>query len=136
MLRVGVTWQDLIPGLGTVAPRWSAAGRAWAATGAIAASLLAPYLSTVNSADVYVDAHNVADLDVAAHEAGLRPIDGGRLILRPFPTATTRLLAGTRQGLRIAPWPRVYADLRAIGVRGEEAAEHLRKVQANEVTRG
>ncbi|MGD0836257.1 MAG: hypothetical protein ABSB49_06400, partial [Polyangia bacterium] len=25
-------------------------------------------------------------------------------------------------------WPRVYADLRHTGVRGEEAAEHLREI--------
>lgn len=31
-------------------------------------------------------------------------------------------------GLRVAPWPRVYADLRAVGVRGEEAVEHLREM--------
>lgn len=30
--------------------------------------------------------------------------------------------------LRVAPWPRVYADLRVSGVRGEEAAEHLFEV--------
>ncbi len=26
------------------------------------------------------------------------------------------------------PWPRAYADLRKVGVRGEEAAEHLKEV--------
>jgi hypothetical protein len=25
------------------------------------------------------------------------------------------------------PWPRVYADLRTVGVRGEDVAEHLRQ---------
>ena len=29
-------------------------------------------------------------------------------------------------GQRLAVWPRVFSDLRTIGVRGEEAAEHLR----------
>ena len=51
---------------------------------------------------------------------------GGRLILRPFPSAGTRHLTTDTDGLRIAPWPRIFADLRHLGVRGEEAAEHLR----------
>ncbi len=33
-------------------------------------------------------------------------------------------------GLRVAPWPRLVAELRRSGVRGEEAAEHV------EVSRG
>jgi hypothetical protein len=37
-------------------------------------------------------------------------------------------LAKEMEGLRVAPWPRVYADLLSLGVRGEEAAEHLREV--------
>jgi hypothetical protein len=41
---------------------------------------------------------------------------------------TSRRLATTEEELRVVPWPRVFADLRAIGVRGEEAAEHLREV--------
>ena len=37
-----------------------------------------------------------------------------------------RLMASKKEGIHVAPWPRVYADLRLVGVRGEEAAEHLR----------
>ena len=36
-------------------------------------------------------------------------------------------LAAVKDGLRLVPWPRAYADLRVVGVRGEEAAEHLRE---------
>ncbi len=60
--------------------------------------------------------------------ADLRPIEGGRLTLRSFPTVAVRELAGEVGGLRVAPWPHVYVDLRRSGVRGEEAAEHLREV--------
>lgn len=79
------------------------------------------------------DARRVRDPDrlldeYAAAKADLSPIHGGRLVLRPFPTATPRRLAATLGGLRVAPWPCVYADLRAVGVRGEEAAERLREV--------
>ena len=90
--------------------------------------VLAPYLTTVTTAEVYVDRETIPALESVASQAGLRPIEGGRLTLRPFPTVTTERLAVNQDGLRVAPWPRVYADLRVVGVRGEEAAEHLRRV--------
>lgn len=90
--------------------------------------MFAPYLTTVTTAEVYVDRKTIAGLEAAAAVAGLQPIEGGRLILRPFPTVTAKSLAAVTGGLSLAPWPRVYADLRVLGVRGEEAAEHLREV--------
>ena len=68
----------------------------------------------------------IAGLERVAETADLRPIEGGRLTLRPFPTKATRLMASKKEGVNVAPWPRVYGDLRLVGVRGEEAAEHLR----------
>jgi hypothetical protein len=60
--------------------------------------------------------------------AGLREIDGGRLALRPYPTPAGAALTELRpNGFRTMLWPRVYADLRTTGVRGEDAAEHLRE---------
>ena len=70
----------------------------------------------------------MAELEAVAVRAGLRPIEGGRLTLFPLPTVTTRRHARKAGGLRVAPWSRVYADLRTSGVRGDEAAEHLREV--------
>ena len=70
----------------------------------------------------------IDDDKAAAAAVNLRPIEGGRLTLRPFPTVAVRALASKVDGLRVAPWPRVYVDLRRSGVRGEEAAEHLREV--------
>jgi hypothetical protein len=127
-LQVGVTWRDAVSGLAEVGRGFDAAGVVWAATGAAASMVIAPFLTGVSTADVYVDAGTVAQLEAVTAQIGLRPIDGGRLTLRPFPTASTRRLAGVADGLRVAPWPRVYADTRATGVRGEEAAEHLREV--------
>lgn len=127
-LAVGVTWRDLVAGLSEAGRRWESAGISWAATGTVAASVLAPYLTTVTTAEVYVNSKTIAGLESVATEAGLRPIEGGRLTLRPFPTVAARLLAVAKDNLRLAPWPRVYADLRIAGVRGEEAAEHLREV--------
>lgn len=127
-LQVGVTWRDPVAGLVATGRKWDEANVAWASTGVAAASVLAPYLTTVTAAEVYVDAATIVGLEAVAADADLRPIEGGRLTLRPFPTVAVRRLAETVEGLRVAPWPRVFVDLRASGVRGEEAAEHLREM--------
>lgn len=127
-LRAGVTWRDTVTGVIELGKRWEAAQLAWAATGTVAAAVLAPHLTSVNAAELFVDASTPAALEAACALAGLRPMEGGRLLLRPFPTMATRQLAREVEGLRVAPWPRVYADLQHVGVRGEEAAEHLREV--------
>lgn len=123
-LRVGVLG-DLVDELGRLGRRWDAEGLAWGATGAAAASVLAPYLSEVGALDVFIDAPTPATLDAVAARSGLKLIEGGRLVLRPFPTPVTQRLCARTADIRVAPWPRVYADLREAGVRGEEAAEHL-----------
>lgn len=127
-LEVGVTRRDLIAGLVDMGRQWGREDLAWAVTGAAAASLLAPYLSSVTRVDVYVDTKTVVGLEAAAAAVGLKPIEGGRLTLRPFPTPVVDRLVETIEGVRVAPWPRVYVDLVATGVRGEEAAEHLWEV--------
>ena len=127
-LTVGVTWRDPATALAETGQRWNNTGISWAVTSTVAASVFAPYLTTVSTAEVYVDRKTIAGLEEVASKAGLEPIEGGRLTLRPFPTVTARLLAVVKNGLSLAPWPRVYADLRVVGVRGEEAAEHLRDV--------
>jgi len=127
-LQIGVTWRDTIDGVMLTGAKWDKAKVVWATSGAVAATVIAPHLTTVNAADVYVDAETILGLEAAAAAAGLRPIEGGRLTLRPFPSVTARRLATRVDGLMVAPWPRVFADVRTVGVRGEEAAEHLREV--------
>lgn len=129
-VAVGVTWRDPIAGLIDLGGRWDALGIEWAATGAAASAVLAPLLTNVTSAVVYVEAATIPALEMVARKVDLKPIEGGRLTLRPFPTVSVRHLAGTVDGLRVAPWPRVYVDLRDTGVRGEESAEHLREVRS------
>ena len=126
-LRVGLAGRDLMSELASLGERWDADDLAWAATGAAAAAVLGPYLSEVTGLDVFVDASTPATLDAVAHRSG-RPLEGGRLVLRNFPTPVTRRLCGTELGIRGVPWPRAYADLRVAGVRGEEAAEQLREL--------
>ncbi|HDH02672.1 MAG TPA: hypothetical protein ENH15_00315 [Actinobacteria bacterium] len=127
-LSVGVVWQDPLQGLIQLGRRWDAAGSAWVATGLVAATVVAPLVTSVGTAQVYVDGGSIPELELAARDVGLRPIEGGRLRLVPFPTTASRYLATVSGGLRVAPWPRLVADLRRSGVRGEEAAEHLKEV--------
>lgn len=127
-LAIGVTWRDPIAGLRELGRTWTAASVAWAATSAVAAEILAPLLTSAGTTETYVSAHTIADLDGLARRSGLRAIEGGRLTLRPFPTSTSQTLAAMHDGVAVAPWPRVYVDLLRRGVRGEEAAEHLREV--------
>lgn len=127
-LQIGVTWRDPVASLEDVGLKWKRREVSWCATGAAAAAVLAPYLTSVGATEVYVDADTLAGLEAIAADVGLRPIEGGRLTLRPMPTRAVPRLASEVGGLRVAPWPRVYADLRVTGVRGEEAAEHLLEV--------
>ena len=128
ILQVGVTWRDAVAGLVEAGRAWSAQSVGWCATGAAASSVLAPHLTTISSTEVYIDTDTLAGLAAAAATAKLRPIEGGRLTLRAMPTAGVRRLSSEVGGLRVAPWPRVYVDLLTVGVRGEEAAEHLWEV--------
>ena len=123
-----VFWRDPLVGVREIGRLWDRAGVSWAVTGALAAEVIAPYLTTVTTAEVYVDRYTIAGLESVADAAGLRAIPGGRLTLRPYPPSLQRLSTTVKRGLRLAPWPRVYSDLRLFGVRGEDAAEHLREV--------
>ena len=122
-----MTWRDTVEGVAELGGRLDAAGISWAVTGAVGAAVVAPLLTNVTTADVYIDANTIAQLEATAREMDLRPIDGGRITLRPFPTRTTKLLASSVRGVRVVPWPRLFVDLAGEGVRGEEAAEHLRE---------
>jgi hypothetical protein len=126
-IRVGVLWRSPARGAHELGSRLEANGVAWATTGALAADVLAPYLTEVDPWEIYVDGGSLAELRQIAREVGLEEASGGRLLLRPFPTPAKDALSAEVGGQRVAAWPRVFSDLRMIGVRGEEAAEHLRE---------
>lgn len=127
-ISTGVLWRDPTAGVVKAGQLWDAAGIEWAATSALSASLLAPMQTEIAPMEIYVPGRSWSDLRRAAIAAGLQEIAGGRLILRFFPTpACARLTEQNLQGFRSMLWPRVYADLRTAGVRGEDAAEHLRE---------
>jgi len=127
-LQIGVTWQDVLKGAAAIGRRLDDLNVVWAITGGAAAAVLAPFISSLSQATVYVDARTMAELRSLAVSLELRPIEGGRLALKPIPAGSVRQLITLADGLRLAPWPRVYADLLKEGVRGEEAAQHLYEV--------
>lgn len=127
-VRLGVQWRDPVEGAIRIGLLWRDAGIGWAVTSALSAAVLAPVLTEISPMEIYVTGHTPGDLRRAASSAGLREMSGGRLLLRPFPTpANGTLTTQIRPGLTSVLWPRAYADLRTSGVRGEDAAEHLRQ---------
>lgn len=127
-LQVGIVGRDPVSELVEIGKRWHKAGIGWTSTGLIAANEIAPLLTSISSAEVYVSAKTIIGLEAIARKAELVPIEGGRLTLRPFPTIAVRTMSREVSGIQVAPWVRVYADLLRVGVRGEDAAEHLLEV--------
>lgn len=117
--------EDWVRGLVEVWPE----GR-WSVTGEAAAQVRAPYLSRVQVVDVYLDPDLYdTDLDDLLGAASLeRVATGGRVhVLRADPYLA-RLVADspTVADVPLVPDVRIYADLLAGGVRGDEAATELR----------
>jgi len=128
-LVVGVVWNDPVMGLERLGKVFDNNGTAWAATGMLASAILAPIITEFGSYQVYVEAKDMTDLELIAKNANLKPLKGGRLTLVGYPKDLKGLVL-YKNGIRVAPWPRVYADLMTTGVRGEEAAEHLEEVMS------
>lgn len=127
-LEVGVIGRDPVKELVEIGKRWDHENIAWTSTGLIAAEVIAPLITSVSSMEVYVGAKTIVGLEAVAKKAGLLPIRGGRLKLKPFPSVAVRNMSEVVHGISVAPWPRIYADLLSAGVRGEDAAEHLLEV--------
>jgi hypothetical protein len=104
----------------------------WCVTGWLAADLLAPFTTSVPTITCYVNP-NVIDtgLPAAFAHAGLRPVESGsRVDFRPAePHLLVMAEPNATLHLPIASPVRVYADLLALGARGEDAANHLREVR-------
>jgi hypothetical protein len=132
-IRIGVLWREPVAGVTEAGRAWDNERLDWAVTSALTAAVLAPTLTQVTPMEVYVSARSRAELRWAAGIAGLQEMEGGRLILRPFPTSVSPgMTTEIAPGLRSVSWPRAFADLRVAGVRGEDAAERLR----DEMSRG
>jgi len=111
-----------------IAPSLSRHSVRWAATGAAASVLLAPYLSDVTTLDLYVDADLMSDGARLASILGGRLVERGHVIeVRQLPTRMSAR-GPLFDGVRVALPVRVYADLLAAGGRSAEAASQLREV--------
>jgi hypothetical protein len=128
VVRIHKLWNDPLKSLrDDIAPAFSHASGAWAATGAAASQLLAPYLTAVTTLDLYVDAELFADEQRLASLLNGRVVEKGHLIeVRELPTVISAT-GPMEEGIQLALPVRVYADLRAAGGRSAEAAQHLRE---------
>lgn len=101
----------------------------WALSGWAGLELAAPFVTTVPVIQVAIDASALVDgrLREAMRSLGLREVkEGARiefLALSEFSVSLSREF----HGLPVVSPPRLYADLRALGGRGEEAAERVRQ---------
>jgi len=101
----------------------------WAASGWAGLEVAAPFVTSVPVLQVYVPAEASADgrLRTAMQIAGLREVDEGARLEFWTASATALSLSSTTAGVPVVSPPRLYADLRALGGRGEEAAQHVRE---------
>jgi hypothetical protein len=99
----------------------------WALSGWAGAEAAAPFMTTVPSVHVYVAEDDFAGpLSAAMEAAGVREVEDGARVV--FWAADKRMLALAERhaGLPVVSAPRLYADLSALGGRGDDAAEHIK----------
>lgn len=99
----------------------------WAASGWAGLELSAPYTTIVPSLQLYVSERNFGGaLTNAIKRAGLRELDEGGLVTFWRTDPHVLGLAEVHFGIPVASPPRLYADLSTLGVRGQDAASHLK----------
>ena len=105
---------------------------AWALTGWLALEHRAPFMTTTPVITIYIDREVFEDptaLDTRIARAGLRRVDSGARVdlvkADPYVLRRATLEGGTPQVSDI----RLYGDLLRLGVRGSDAAEHLRETR-------
>ena len=113
----------LIAGLGHNLDR---GGIGYALTGAAAASLVAPFITAVPVAEVWVTA--TATPEELCEAAGAEPVaDGQNVVFLQARDDTPLSFREQADGLWVASRFRLYADLRQAPRRGREQADHLRQ---------
>jgi hypothetical protein len=99
----------------------------WCLTGWLAADLLAPLATEVPTVSCYVTPDVYDRLPQTLQGTELVRVEiGARVLFHPAADAVLRQAVPTAVGLSASPI-RVYADLLDAGVRGEDAAQHLRE---------
>jgi len=117
------TPQQLIKELGTNLER---SGIVHALTGAAAASLVAPFVTAIPVADLWVDAR--AAREDLYDGAGVDPVtEGHNVVFLQAKDNTPLAFRDKAKGLWITNRFRLYVDLRRDRRRGQEQAEHLRR---------
>jgi hypothetical protein len=97
--------------------------------GRFAADRIAPYSSDVRTLRCYVDVDlDVADRDARLSAAGLTRSDESRRVEVVEGTRSVMSMVTEHRAIRIVSPVRVFADLLHDGVRGADAAAHLREV--------
>lgn len=101
----------------------------WALSGWAGLELAAPFVTTVPVLHVAVEAKALVDgrLRDAMQATKLREVDEGARVEFRALSAFVLSLAMEQHGPPVVSAPRLYADLRALGGRGEEAADHVRE---------
>jgi len=101
----------------------------WALSGWAGLELAAPFVTTVPVIQVAVDANALVDgrLREAMRSLGLREVNEGARIEFFALSKFSLSLAREYHRVPVVSPPRLYADLRALGGRGEGAAEHVRQ---------
>jgi len=130
VIKLHRLWDDPLGSLiHDIAPRLRSEEVAWAATGAAASMLLAPYLSNLTIVELYINEALTFDVERLAELLDARAVERGhRIEIRALPNQITATAGPVIDGVRCAPPARVYADLLAKGGRSAEAAQHLREV--------
>ena len=101
----------------------------WAVSGWAGLELAAPFVTAVPLLQVYVDesAFKNGRLRTVLATIGLREVeDGARVEFRPL-SHLPLSLSEPRYDIPVVDPARLYADLRALGGRGEDAADHVRE---------
>lgn len=121
-----VPWRD--PNRTIDQVRSALGGLAWALTGAAAADLIAPHLTSVPTVDVYVsEAHERDSLKILSAQDHFTEVPTGGRVRLFTERAQALELSSDRDGVPVASPVRVYADLLREGGRAMEAAEFLRE---------
>ena len=113
-----------------LAPRLDEIG-IWAITGWAGLEIVAPYVSTVPSLQVYLPTERFQPriVDALFSEMRIRKVDeGGNIEI--WESVTSLLVAGhAGTDVPVVNFPRLYSDLLEIGGRAREGAEHLRETR-------
>jgi hypothetical protein len=100
----------------------------WAVTGWAGLELQAPFVSIVPSLQIYLSEDRFTEeADRVFHSADIRDVEDGANI--EVWRADGKLLVDFVDDVPVATPARLYADLLAIGGRGQEGAQHLRETR-------